>query len=139
MPAHVTDRVRCTRLTSLPTRRHDRHGHREFAAACADPELRREVESLLAADEEAAGFLELTAPPSHATGTGTDDGRIGPYRLVRLLGEGEASTVHLAVRDDDAYHQRVAIKLIRPGMDSRQILQRFRQEQIGRASCRERV
>jgi serine/threonine-protein kinase len=94
--------------------------------ACGDPELRREVESLLAADEEAGDFLELTAPPPDATGG--DDARIGPYRRGRLLGEGEVSTVHLAVRDDDAYHQQVAIKLIRPGMDSRPILQRFRQE-----------
>ena len=90
---------------------------------CGDPAVRREVESLLAADEQAGGFLELPQP-----GADPGDPRIGPYRLVRALGEGEVSTVHLAVRDDDAYHQRVAIKLIRPGMDSRQILQRFRQE-----------
>lgn len=81
--------------------------------ACGDLELRREVESLLAADEQAGWFLEVpVAPPSDATGAGA--GRIGPYRLVRLLGEGEVSTVHLAERDDDAYHQRVAIKLIQP-------------------------
>jgi len=92
--------------------------------ACGDPAVRREVESLLRADEQAAGFLDLPLP---AAGDAAD-ARIGPYRLVRPLGEGEVSTVHLAVRDDDAYHQRVAIKLIRPGMDSGQILQRFRQE-----------
>jgi tetratricopeptide (TPR) repeat protein/tRNA A-37 threonylcarbamoyl transferase component Bud32 len=91
---------------------------------CGDPAVRREVESLLAADEQAGGFLELPQPGA----ADPADARIGPYRLVRALGEGEVSTVHLAVRDDDAYHQRVAIKLIRPGMDSRQILQRFRQE-----------
>jgi serine/threonine protein kinase/tetratricopeptide (TPR) repeat protein len=92
--------------------------------ACGDPAVRREVESLLAADAQAAGFLELPQPGA----ADPTDARIGPYRLVRPLGEGEVSTVHLAVRDDDAYHQRVAIKLIRPGMDSGQILQRFRQE-----------
>ncbi|HEX3476746.1 MAG TPA: serine/threonine-protein kinase, partial [Kofleriaceae bacterium] len=93
--------------------------------ACGDPAVRCEVESLLAADEQAGGFLDLPDLPDPGEPSGT---RIGPYRLVRALGEGEVSTVHLAVRDDDAYHQRVAIKLIRPGMDSRQILQRFRQE-----------
>ncbi|HZJ65538.1 MAG TPA: serine/threonine-protein kinase, partial [Kofleriaceae bacterium] len=90
--------------------------------ACSDPAVRREVESLLLADEQAAGFLE---PPPAAP---MPDGRIGSYRLLRKLGEGETSTVYLAARDDEHYDQRVAIKLIRPGMDSRQILQRFHQE-----------
>jgi serine/threonine-protein kinase len=88
--------------------------------ACRDPELRREVESLLSADEAADGFLER--PAFHFP-----DQRIGPYRLLRILGEGGTSTVYLAVRDDQ-YRQRVAIKVIKPGMDSRQILARFHQE-----------
>jgi len=89
--------------------------------ACTDPAVRREVESLLSADEQAGGFLEPPLPPA-------PDARIGPYRLLRKLGEGETSSVYLAARDDDQYRQHVAIKLIRPGMDSRQILQRFHQE-----------
>jgi eukaryotic-like serine/threonine-protein kinase len=91
--------------------------------ACSDPAVRREVESLLLADEQAAGFLDLPPPAPHAL-----DGRIGSYRLLRKLGEGETSSVYLAARDDEHYDQRVAIKLIRPGMDSQQILQRFHQE-----------
>src|SRR5262249_9282618 len=91
--------------------------------ACADPALRREVESLLLADQHAGGFLDHPlVEPLEA------DARIGPYRLVRKLGEGETSSVYLAARDDDQYHQQVAIKLIRKGMDSRHILQRFYQE-----------
>jgi serine/threonine-protein kinase len=94
--------------------------------ACADPELRREVESLLRADDQAAGFLD---PALAASDELEQHGaRIGPYRLLRKLGDGETSTVYLAARDDDQYDQRVAIKLIRPGMDSRPILQRFHQE-----------
>ncbi|HEY0987724.1 MAG TPA: serine/threonine-protein kinase [Kofleriaceae bacterium] len=54
-------------------------------------------------------------------------GRIGPYRLLGKLGDGETSSVYLAARDDDQYRQRVAIKLIRRGLDSR-TLQRFHQE-----------
>jgi eukaryotic-like serine/threonine-protein kinase len=54
--------------------------------------------------------------------------RIGPYRLLGKLGDSETSSVHLAARDDDQYQQLVAIKLIRPGMDSLRILQRFHQE-----------
>lgn len=94
-----------------------------LAAACDDPALRREVESLLASDAQAAGFLEPTQP-----GVPRAPERVGRYRVLRKLGEGETSSVYLAVRDDDHYHQQVAIKLIRPGMDSRQILQRFHQE-----------
>ncbi|HSS00533.1 MAG TPA: serine/threonine-protein kinase, partial [Kofleriaceae bacterium] len=90
--------------------------------ACDDAALRGEVESLLRADEQASGFLEVPLVPAN------HDPRIGPYRLLRKLGEGETSTVFLAARDDDHYHHRVAIKVIRPGMGSRQILQRFHQE-----------
>lgn len=91
--------------------------------ACSEPIVRREVESLLLADEQASGFLDVPLPPTPGPGE-----RIGPYRLIRKLGEGETSTVYLAARDDDQYRQHVAIKLIRPGMDSRQILQRFHRE-----------
>jgi Protein kinase domain/Concanavalin A-like lectin/glucanases superfamily len=88
---------------------------------CDDPALRREVESLLLADDAADGFLE--PPPREEPGS-----RIGPYRLLRKLGEGETSIVYLAARDDQQYQQQVAIKLIRPGGGSRHILQRFCQE-----------
>jgi serine/threonine-protein kinase len=91
--------------------------------------VRREVESLLVADEQAGGFLELPeAPPDASDAYDAPDPRIGPYRLLRKLGEGETSSVYLAARDDEQYDQRVAIKLIRRGMDSRQILARFHQE-----------
>ena len=88
--------------------------------ACSDPVVRREVESLLRADLAACGFLEPL--PVHAAGS-----RIGPYRLIRKIGAGETSRVYLATRDDGEYHQRVAIKLLRLGIDS-QVLQRFHQE-----------
>jgi serine/threonine-protein kinase len=89
--------------------------------ACSDPELRREIEALLRADAAADRFLEPL--PVFAPGS-----RIGPYRLSRQIGEGETSRVYLATRDDGEYHQRVAIKLLRPGIDSQQVLQRFHQE-----------
>ena len=54
--------------------------------------------------------------------------RIGPYRLVRLLGRGGMGSVHLAVRDDDQYRKEVAIKLLKRGMDTDFMLHRFRQE-----------
>jgi serine/threonine protein kinase len=54
--------------------------------------------------------------------------RVGAYRLVRELGRGGMGTVFLAERDDDEYHAKVAIKLVRPGMDTDFILARFRRE-----------
>jgi non-specific serine/threonine protein kinase/serine/threonine-protein kinase len=54
--------------------------------------------------------------------------RIGPYRLVRELGQGGMGAVFLAVRDDDVFHKRVALKLLKRGMDTDAIVRRFRTE-----------
>ena len=53
---------------------------------------------------------------------------IGAYRLVREIGRGGMGTVYLAVRADDEYRKQVAIKVIRRGMDTRDIVERFRRE-----------
>jgi tetratricopeptide (TPR) repeat protein len=55
-------------------------------------------------------------PPSHS--------RIGPYRLVRELGQGGMGVVHLAERNDQ-FHQRVAVKIVRHGLESPEMLERF--------------
>ena len=65
------------------------------------------------------------------TGIPTDvsqDGRLGPYRLIREIGHGGMGTVYLSVRDDDAFQKRVAIKVLRRGMDTDSIVRRFRHE-----------
>jgi serine/threonine-protein kinase len=101
-------------------------------AAAGDPELRAEVERLLIADGGggAAGtFIEQAiAAGARAFGASEVGRRIGPYRLERELGRGGTSTVYLAVRDDREFERQVAIKLIRRGMDSEEILARFRDE-----------
>ena len=56
------------------------------------------------------------------------DARIGAYRLVRELGQGGMGAVYLAMRDDDAFHKRVALKILKRGMDSEAIVRRFRTE-----------
>src|SRR5262249_22512884 len=91
--------------------------------ACGDDEIRREVESLLKADEQADGFLEPLVSTVHALGD-----RIGPYQLLRKISEGETSSVYLAARDDGQYEQQVAIKLLRPAFATRHVLWRFFQE-----------
>lgn len=90
--------------------------------ACDDAALRAEVEALLQADTDADGFLDLDAD-APAVGQ-----QIGRYRIVRKLGEGGTGAVFLAARADDDFHQLVALKLIRPGMGSPQLVRRFRQE-----------
>ncbi|HYZ83625.1 MAG TPA: serine/threonine-protein kinase [Bryobacteraceae bacterium] len=103
-------------------------------AACgADHELRSEVESLLA--HEAKADAGLRAAVAEAAGklptvqSGSEVGTtIGPYQIVREIGRGGMGTVYLAVRVDEQYIQAVAIKLVRKGMDSEFILNRFRHE-----------
>jgi non-specific serine/threonine protein kinase/serine/threonine-protein kinase len=54
--------------------------------------------------------------------------RVGPYRLIRELGRGGMGTVLLGVRSDDAFQKRVAIKVLKRGMDTDAIVGRFRNE-----------
>jgi serine/threonine protein kinase len=102
-----------------------------LAAACeGDDELRRSVEGLLAADESSATFLErpagellgLVPEPVPAL---DPEVRLGPYRLLRRLGDGGMGTVYLARREDETYERDVAVKLIRSGLQSPDSLHRF--------------
>ena len=104
--------------------------------ACAgDDELKTEVLSLLASDEGGGNFvgsqveqavLAMAAEP--AAESNVTDRRIGPYRLIRELGRGGMGAVYLAARADQEYESQVAIKLVRPGLDTEFILRRFRRE-----------
>jgi serine/threonine protein kinase len=102
--------------------------------ACGDDEnLRCEVASLLANDNTrtatlhslVANNLQGLAQASVFSEIGD---RVGPYRLVRVLGGGGMGIVYLGVRSDDHYFQIVAIKMIRKGMTSPASVQRFRAE-----------
>ena len=102
---------------------------------CADdPSLRDEVERLIRSHEEAATFIETPAlarasvPLAERHVSPVEGDRLGPYRIIREIGHGGMGAVYLAIRADDQYQKQVAIKLIRPGMNSGEILRRFRNE-----------
>ena len=56
------------------------------------------------------------------------DRRIGPYRILRELGQGGMGTVYLAARADEEFHKRVALKVIRSGTDSADVVRHFKRE-----------
>jgi serine/threonine protein kinase len=96
------------------------------AACAADPALRAQVETLLAADERAGNFLQTPAAPPVESLVGR---HVGPYRVLREIGRGGMGVVYLAERADDQFRKHVAIKLVKRGMDTDAILRRFRHEQ----------
>ncbi|MGL4554510.1 MAG: protein kinase domain-containing protein, partial [Gemmataceae bacterium] len=97
--------------------------------ACGDDALRRQVETLLRTHDAAGLFLETPPPSIPAPGPGGAEtpAAVGPYRLVEPIGEGGMGTVFLAEQTEPVRRQ-VAVKLIKPGMDSRQVLARFEAE-----------
>ena len=121
-------------------------GEREafLRQACAgDEALEREIRSLLASDREAVSFLERPAieVAAHALATEARSAQlrvedeaaparplpaeIGPYRIVRLLGEGGMGVVYEAVQEHP--HRTVALKVVKPGL-APSLLRRFEHE-----------
>ena len=104
------------------------------AASADDERLRQEVHTLLSSHDAATDFLNN--PPQAAAAAVTElhdrasrvGDRIGPYKVLRRIGRGGTGSVYLAVRDDDEFQRRVAIKLVRRGMATTDILRRFRSE-----------
>ncbi len=103
--------------------------------ACGDNvELRKQVEGLLESDKQTTPFLD---PPSRGAAFEIladvlDDApmpaEVGRYRLIRMVGSGGMGAVYAAVRSDGEFDREVAVKVIRPGMATDDILRRFRQE-----------
>ena len=107
-------------------------------ANCPDPDLRSQVEGLLRAHDAAGGVLDNPAhtgafnanPEANETLTaGTEQAgeRFGSYKLLQKLGEGGMGTVW-AAEQSEPVRRRVALKLIKAGMDSTQVLRRFEAE-----------
>ena len=96
-----------------------------------DEALLSEVVSLLAADDEAGSVFEVpvtTVLEEILPAAPTAGSRLGPYRVLHEIGRGGMAVVYAAIRDDDQYHQQVAIKLIKRGMDTESIVARFLKE-----------
>jgi serine/threonine protein kinase len=103
-----------------------------------DTELQRQVMHFLNVHQQAGSFLEQPAvaalqptaahpapdAPPPAEGPGT---MIGPYKLLQEIGEGGMGTVYMAQQTEPVKRQ-VALKVIKPGMDSRQVVARFEAE-----------
>jgi eukaryotic-like serine/threonine-protein kinase len=106
---------------------------RYLDAACRDkPELRQRIEALLRAREQAGEFLRQDALGgdlnciefSIAEGPGTV---IGRYKLLEQIGEGGFGVVFMA-EQLEPIRRRVALKIVKPGMDTKQVIARFEAE-----------
>jgi serine/threonine protein kinase len=113
--------------------------------ACAgDSALRARLEALLAAETDAEKFfadlasfdgpLSSESPPGTGTGNGADDTlaekagtRIGPYKLLQRIGEGGGGVVYMAEQEKPV-RRRVALKVIKLGMDTKSVIARFEAE-----------
>src|SRR4051794_4660342 len=112
MPYEDWDRVQALFLSAadLPLREQARF----LDAACDSPELQKEVESLLASDRGGGEAIASAVEGEAALlfeGAPLTGQRLGAYRIEREIGSGGMGTVYLAVRDDDQYRKKVAIKL----------------------------
>jgi serine/threonine protein kinase len=101
--------------------------------ACgADADLRRRVEALLRAHDDPGRFLEPAAPEQGKTGDAGPLAEgpgtcIGPYKLVQQIGEGGMGVVYIADQAEPV-KRRVALKIIKPGLDSEHVIHRFEAE-----------
>jgi tetratricopeptide (TPR) repeat protein len=100
--------------------------------ACAGaPDLRQKVQALLRAYDEAGSFLEEPPVGLAATADGAVGERagtvLGVYKLLEQIGEGGFGIVFVAEQQRPV-RRRVALKVLKPGMDSRQVLARFEAE-----------
>src|SRR5262249_49426046 len=111
--------------------------------ACAgDCPLRQRVEELLLANEEVGGFLQQAAPgalrraeaslaqnllPTVMSPVEKPGDRIGRYKLLQQIGEGGCGVVYMAEQEEPV-RRRVALKVIKLGMDTKQVVARFEAE-----------
>ena len=127
----ITRSQRAEELFAAALEQGDANGRRAFLdQACAgNAALRQELESLLAAHEGAGEFLNATSaeaarplPPFEKAGD-----RIGRYKLLEQIGEGGFGVVWMAEQEEPV-RRRVALKIIKLGMDTKEVVARFEAE-----------
>jgi serine/threonine protein kinase/WD40 repeat protein len=100
-------------------------------ASAGNPELRRHLEELLDMHSHLGNFLEVPAAPLAATvdaQPAEEPGTvIGPYKLLQQIGEGGFGVVFMAEQTRPV-RRKVALKILKPGMDTRQVIARFKAE-----------
>src|SRR5437867_8782455 len=96
-----------------------------------DQDAQARIEALLRVQDEDRNFLEspaaafeMTTASPRAEGVGT---QIGPYKLMEQIGQGGMGLVFVAEQQQPV-RRKVALKLIKPGMDSKQVIARFEAE-----------
>ena len=113
----------------------DADGRKDYlAGACgADPALRHRVDGLLQALGRVGDFLQNPAAVGVIKGTSLSvrceapGDQIGPYKLLEQIGEGGMGLVFMAEQLQPV-RRRVALKVLRPGMDTKQVVARFEAE-----------
>ncbi len=96
----------------------------------ADEALRKRIEELLTVQARVGDFMErpntesgfsIAAVPEEKTG------RVGRYRLIEKIGEGGCGVVYRATQEEPV-RREVALKIIKPGMDTKEVIARFQAE-----------
>src|SRR5215471_17847976 len=111
----------------------DKRGAFLDSACSQEPELRRAVDALLSAHEQTRGPLDGAAMPQEKTlvlslpPTEKPGDKIGRYKLLQKLGEGGCGVVYMA-EQTALVRRRVALKVIKLGMDTKQVMARFEAE-----------
>jgi WD40 repeat protein/serine/threonine protein kinase len=122
-------RVESIFVAALEKRSHEARVAYLDEACGADVDVRRGVERLLRAQEKAGHFLRtpLQAATADEPLTERQGAVIGPYKLLQQIGEGGMGVVYMA-EQQQPLRRKVALKIIKPGMDSAQVIARFAAE-----------
>lgn len=113
------------------------HERPAWLARIDPPDVRATLARLLSSDDKNDSLLDvshddlilqLVDEPEEASDSHQAGAQVGPYRIVRELGRGGMGTVYLAERADGLFEHRVALKVIRHGLDSDPLVERFEQE-----------
>src|SRR5262245_17279705 len=125
------ERVKVVFQTAVAEHRPDEWDRYLDEACAGDDNLRREVNDLLRAHKEGGSLLER---PALANGEHTVESLaerpgtvVGPYKLLQQFGEGGMGVVFMA-EQTEPIQRTVALKIIKPGMDTRQVIARFEAE-----------